>query len=112
MPQMRVMAEIIQFNIRGEKLKKKLFIIIGCLILITPVFSFNVYAGDPENPEIEDRMRDVKLFGLFPFLPQSNLKYADIISAWIYGEESNPDYLYISLKIMDIEDTTEKYDAI
>lgn len=91
---------------------KKIIIIFICLSLTLLVFSFNVIAGSEEDPEVEDRIRDVKIFGIFPFLPQSNFKYVDIISAWIYEEEDNPDYLYMSLKIRDLEETTEKYDAI
>ena len=107
------MVEIMLFNIRGgNEMKKKILIISICTLLLLPVFSLNVIAGDPENPEVEDRIRDVLLFGLFPFLPQFNFKYADIISAWIYEESVSPDYLYMSLKIRDLEDTTEKYDAI
>jgi hypothetical protein len=93
-------------------MKKKIIIIISCLILLNPIITYNVIAGSEEDPEVEDRIRDVMIFGLFPFLPQFKYKYADIISAWIYEEENNPDYLYMSLKIRDLKDTTEKYDAI
>ena len=93
-------------------MKKKIIILSICALLILPVFSFNVVAGSEEDPEIEDRTRDVKLFGLFPFFPQFNFKYADIISAWIYEEQDNQDVLYMNLKIRDLEEVTEKYDAI
>jgi hypothetical protein len=76
------------------------------------MFSMICNAGSEEDPEVEDRIRDVKIFGLFPFLPQFNFKYADIVSAWIYEESGNPDYLYMNLKIRDLEETTAKYDAI
>jgi hypothetical protein len=69
-------------------------------------------AGDPKNPEVKDRTRDVKLFGLFTLFPQSLFAYIDIVSAWIYEKEDNPGNLYMSLKIMDLKDTTQKYDAI
>jgi hypothetical protein len=92
---------------------KKIIIILSiCTLLLLPILSLNAIAGDPENPEVEDRMRDVKLFGLVPFLPQFNFKYVDIISVWICEEENNQDYLYVNLKIRDLEDTTDKYDAI
>lgn len=90
----------------------KIIIMSICITLILPIITMNVIAGDPENPEVEDRIRDVKLFGLFPFLPQFNFKYVDIISAWMYEEENNQDYLYMSLKIRNLEETTEIYDAI
>jgi hypothetical protein len=93
-------------------LNKKKIVILICSILLVIAFSLNVNAGSEEDPEVEDRTRDVKIFGIFPFLPQFNFKYVDIISAWIYEEEDNQGYLYMSLKIRDLEDTTEKYDAI
>ena len=93
-------------------MKKKFIIISICALLILTVFSFNVIAGSEGDPEIEDRTRDVMLFGLFPFLPQFNFKYVDIISAWIYEEQDNQDVLYMNLKIRNLEETTEKYDAI
>ncbi len=93
-------------------MKLKIISFLISMLFVSSIFSMAAIAGDEENPEIEDRMRDVKLFGLFPFLPQFNLKYADIISAWIYEEDGNPDNLYMSLKIRDLEDKTDKYDAI
>jgi hypothetical protein len=107
------MVEIMLFNINGgNQMKNKIIIIIICTLLLLPVFSFSTIAGDPENPEVEDRIRDVLLFGLFPFLPQFNFKYVDIISAWIFEESDNPEYLYMNIKIRDLQDATEKYDAI
>jgi hypothetical protein len=82
------------------------------MLFLFTIFSINVFAGSEEDPEVEDKIRDVKLFGIFPFLLQFNFKYVDIISAWIYEEDNNPDYLFMSLKIRDLEETTEKYDAI
>jgi len=83
-----------------------------CSFLLFSVLSLNVIAGSEEDPEIQDRTRDVKIFGLFPFIPQINFKYADIVSAWIYEEQGNPDFIFMNLKIMDLKDVTEKYDAI
>jgi hypothetical protein len=93
-------------------MKNKISLIVISMLLILQLFSINAFAGTEENPEVEDRIRDVKIFGLFPFLPQFNYKYADIVSAWIYEIEDNPDYLYMNLKIRDLEDTTKIYDAI
>jgi hypothetical protein len=92
-------------------MKKRIWNIVVCMLLISTIFSVNGIAGSEKDPEIEDRVRDVRIFGLIPFLPQFNFKYVDIISAWIY-EEENKDNIYMSLKIRDLEDTTEKYDAI
>jgi len=92
-------------------MKIKLLIVLLSILIIT-LSTLNVIAGTEEDPEVEDRIRDVRLFGLFPFLPQSNYVYVDIISAWISEEQTNPDLIYMNLKIRDLEDTTEKYDAI
>ena len=44
-------------------------------------------AGDQDHPEIEDNLDDTPL------------KYLDIESAWFYEKNDEPDYLYISLKV-------------
>jgi hypothetical protein len=95
-----------------EFMRKKIIGLIIFMLFTTTIFPITALAGDPENPEVKDRTQDVKLFGLFPFLPQFPYTYVDIVSAWIYEEEDSPENLYMSLKIMDLKDTTEKYDAI
>lgn len=42
---------------------------IGMLVMIA-LYPINISAGDAENPEVEDRILDVKFMGLigFPFL--------------------------------------------
>jgi hypothetical protein len=95
-----------------EFMRKKIIVLIIFMLFTTTIFPITALAGDPENPEVKDRTQDVKLFGLFPFLPQFPYIYVDIVSAWIYEEEDSPENLYMSLKIMDLKDTTEKYDAI
>jgi len=93
-------------------MKKKIVGIFVCMLLIMTILPMTALAGDEENPEVKDRTRDVKLFGLFTLFPQSLFAYVDIVSAWIYEEENNPENLYMSLKLMDLKDTTQKYDAI
>ena len=93
-------------------MRKKIIPILISMLFIFTIFSMNALGGSEDNPEVEDRIGDVKLFGFIPFFPQINFKYADIVSAWIYEEENNPDFLYMSLKIRDLKDTTDKYDAI
>ena len=95
-------------------MKKKIFNILICTFLIAIIFPITgtVFAGSEEDPEVEDRIFDVKLFGLFPIMPQYNFKYVDIISAWINEESDNPDYLYMNLKIRALKETTERCDAI
>jgi hypothetical protein len=93
-------------------MKTKIVGLFVCMLLITTILPMTAIAGDENNPEIKDKTRDVKLFGLFPLFPQFPFRYIDIVSAWIYEEEDNPENLYMSLKIMDLKDTTQKYDAI
>jgi len=101
------------FNIKEEKeMKKKIVGIFVCILLITTILPITVMAGDEQNPEVKDRTRDVKLFGLITLFPQSLFSYVDMVSAWVYEEADHPENLYMSLKIMDLKDTTQKYDAI
>lgn len=86
---------------------KKIVVILICMLLITIILPTIASAGDPENPEIEDRILDVKLFGIFPFLNQKIVKYSDIISAWFYEEQTNPEYLYVSMKVRDLQEKTD-----
>jgi len=93
-------------------MKKKIVGIFVCMLLIMTILPMTALAGDEENPEVKDRTRDVKLFGLFTLFPQFPFTYVDIVSTWIYEEENNSKNLYMSLKLMDLKDTTQKYDAI
>ncbi len=93
-------------------MKKKLVTIFVSMLLFTLTFSITATSGSEEDPEIEDRIRDVRFLGVFPFFPQFNFIYVDIVSAWIYEEQDNADFLYMNLKIRDLEENTEKYDAI
>jgi len=76
---------------------KKIIGIIICTLLITIVFPLAVSAGDETNPEIEDELGDTPLSLL------------DIKSAWFYEIEEEPDYLYISMKILFLK---ENYNAV
>ena len=96
----------------SRKMKIKIIGLFIFALLIITILPITALAGDPENPEVKDRTRDVKLFGLFTLIPQFPFTYIDIVSAWIYEEGNNPENLYMSLKIMDLKDTTQKYDAI
>jgi hypothetical protein len=84
---------------------------IGMLLIVSMV-SIIVNAGDEENPEVEDKKRDVKLFGLFRVTPQFFLKHVDVISTWFHEDSNNPEYLYVSLKLRDIESRTRVLEAI
>lgn len=76
---------------------KKLVVFCICMLLFMTLLPMNVTAGDPENPDVKDRIYDV-----IGFLPISVNKRIDIVSAWFYEEESDPDNLHITLKILDL----------
>jgi hypothetical protein len=83
-----------------------------CMLLITTILPITALAGDPENPEFIDKIRDVKLFGVITIPLQMQYKYADIVTAWLHEESANPDYLSVSLQIRDLEEKTESLEAI
>jgi hypothetical protein len=75
---------------------KKIIPILVSMLLIFTLFSVNVFAGSEENPEITDEEEyDIK-------------EYLDIISAWFYEKEEEPDYLYTALKLNNIDTTKTK----
>jgi hypothetical protein len=76
---------------------KKIIGIFICTLLITIILPVAVSAGDETNPEIEDEIGDTPLSLL------------DIKSAWFYELEEEPEYLFISMKILFLK---EKYNAI
>jgi len=95
-------------------MKKKIFGIFVCIILVTTLLPIagTVIAGSEDNPEVEDRIFDVKLFGIFLFPLQIHFKYADVVSTWFYENSDNPDYLYVSLKIRDLGDKADDLEVI
>jgi hypothetical protein len=72
-------------------MNKKIIIIISCLILLNPIITYNIIAGSEEDPEITDELEDDI---------QDNL---NIISAWFFEKEEEPDYLYTALKLKNID---------
>ena len=76
---------------------KKIFSILILITLVITIFSSLAIAGSEENPEIKDVIGD------------SDMIFLDIESAWFYEEESNPEYLYISMKINDLK---ENFNAV
>lgn len=69
---------------------KKIISFSFCLLLITMILPTCVIAGDEQNPEIEDISEN----DVFPYL--------DILSAWFFEKEDEPGYLYISMKLTQI----------
>ena len=93
-------------------MKRKIVTILVMTLMISLPLTTTVFAGSEEDPEIVDRMFDVKLFGIFPFLPQMNFKSADWKSVWFYELEDQPDYLYICMKTRELITDSETYDFI
>jgi hypothetical protein len=69
-----------------ESMRKKIMGILICMLLTTTILPMTAFAGDPENPEITDRIGDA--FG-----------YIDINSVWFFENEETPEFLFISMKI-------------
>jgi hypothetical protein len=65
-------------------MKKKIVGIFICTLLITTILPITgtILAGDEEDPEIVDEPDD------------DVFDYLDIISAWFYEKEEEPDYLF------------------
>ena len=87
-------------------MRKKLVCFGICMLLIITILPLNASTGDSENPEVEDRTFDVKLFGVFPFLFQPLVKYSDVISAWFHEQQSDSEYLYVSMKVRYLQEKT------
>jgi len=69
---------------------KKIVVIFVFMILVTTILPLTAIAGDEENPEIDDEIED----DIFDYL--------DIISAWFYEQADKPDFLFIGLKLKEI----------
>ena len=70
-------------------------------MLLMTILSFVSSAGDEENPEIEDGEKDLE--GFFGMLFPRFFKHIDIISGWFYENSTEPNTLYIALKVRDLE---------
>jgi len=79
-------------------MKKKIIGIFVVMLLISTILPITgtVSAGSEEDPEITDEEED----GV-----QDNF---NIISAWFYEKEEEPDYLYTALKLKNIDTTKTK----
>ncbi|MFE3846098.1 hypothetical protein ACFL1L_04490 [Thermoplasmatota archaeon] len=71
-------------------MKNKLSTIFVSMLFITITLSITAQAGSEEDPEILDE------------LDEESVEYLDIISAWFFEKEDEPQYLFISLKLNEI----------
>jgi len=78
-------------------MSRRLIGIFVCMLLISNIIPVMVMAGDEENPEIIDELYDTDLYTL------------DINSVWFYEKLNDPEYLFISMKI---ENLNEKISAV
>ena len=78
-------------------MNKKIIGIFVCVLLISNIIPVTVMAGDEENPEIIDELNDTDLDKL------------DINSVWFYEKLNEPEYLFISMKIKNLN---EKINAV
>jgi hypothetical protein len=73
-----------------------------------------VIAGDEENPEIVDPEGDLvgklinfpqffKILTTLKILDIGHLDFLDVLSAWFYESEVEPDYLYTAIKFKDLD---------
>ena len=105
---------VIEIFQRGRNMRRKIVGMFVLTLLITTILPIteSVIAGDEKNPELEDRIRDVRFTGYLLFWPQVFFKHIDIVSAWFYEESENLDCLYLSLKLRELEEKTETLEAI
>jgi hypothetical protein len=100
---------------RKNNMKKIRTILISILLVIT-VLAINVSAGDENNPEIQDGEDDIigtlvkypvllKIFQIIGIVPMQSFEFMDVKSAWFYEHEAEPDYLFVSIKMKDLEYT-------
>ena len=93
-------------------MNRKAFACLIVALLIITVAPIVTQAGDPEKPEVVDRIRDVKLFGFFPIPLQQQYMYIDIVAAWFYEDNTNPEYLFVCLQLRDLLECTAELEAI
>lgn len=96
-------------------MKKIINILIGIMLVIT-VLAVNVSAGDESNPEIQDEENDIigtliefpvlfQILQRIGVVPIHSFEFMDITSAWFFENETQPDYLFVAIKIKDLEYT-------
>lgn len=97
-------------------MKKKIITILISLLFVS---SINVLAGDINDPEITDDEDDMfgsfivhpiryQLFHSIGLLPMENFNFLDIKSAWFYEQSDEPEYLYGSIKLKNLEEISQR----
>ena len=100
-------------------MKKKLIGVFVCLLMITTILPITAMAGDENDPEITDNLNDqfgalithlyrVRTIIARVLLQMDSFDFIDIDSAWFYENESEPDVLYATLKIKDLNTNPQR----
>ena len=95
-------------------MRKKIFSILISMLFLLTIISVNVIAGSEEDPEIIDNEDDwfgsfidhpirYQLFHSIGLLPMETFNFLDIKSAWFHEDSEEPDYLFVSIKLNDLE---------
>lgn len=93
---------------------KRMISILICLMLVITALSLSVSAGDENDPEIQDPENDIigtlvqhpvlfKILQSIGRMPVQSFEFMDITSAWFYESENEPNYLFASIKIKNLE---------
>jgi hypothetical protein len=93
-------------------MRNKIIMLLIVMLLFLTSFPLIVSGGSEDDPEIEDRVFDVRFLGSFPFFPQTNFRTADFTSAWFYEREDQPDNLYVCMKTRALKTSTATYECI
>lgn len=99
-------------------MKKKMIKIVVCTVIVSIAFSITtiVTAGDENNPEITDGEGDVfiarqnllKILTAFQILDTESVDFLDIHAAWFYEDSAEPEHLFASIKLKDLELTNQR----
>ena len=112
-------------------MQRKILSFLICMLFISTIISINCFAGSEEDPEITDFEDDLygsfikhpiryQLFHIVGILKMDNFDFLDIKSAWFYEESDEPDNIYASIKLKDLDTISQravysihwKYDGI
>lgn len=95
------------------EIKRIINILIGFILVIT-LLSLSLSAGDENNPEIKDPENDIigplikhpilyKILQSIGKIPVQSFDFMDIKSAWFYESDNEPNYLFASIKIKNLD---------
>ena len=84
-------------------MKRKILGVFVCTLLIATILPITgtVIAGDENDPEIVDDENDV----IGPngnIITGSRFNHIDVISAWFFEKQNEPEYLFTSLKVINL----------